>query len=356
MKKPYMKKAVQNARKAEGHFKTGSRIPLKKEADLASFYYPGIEEVLEKVAGNPKQLEKLSSFNRTVAVITTKGPEHYPLLSAKAALLSEVAGVNALPIMIKYDKVNQIGSVIASLAHNFQMILCTELSPLERAMAESTYSGDTPVVFHDQLQAGAVVASVMAHGKILKKSPKTISVILEGSNALAHDILHLLMKEKYANITLLDERGPLFMKRPNMNRYKKALVSLVKTKKDQRSRAEAMAETDVYINTECEELKSSESSRMGEKSLLITTRAQVIEKSKKQSIASTMPLFENHISDLHLAAGLAEALCEQKKWSDKSLTQAISGLATVYKTPKPARMIPGLLEKNMAKKIAKSIK
>jgi malic enzyme len=356
MKKAYAKKAVQNCRKAGGNFKTGPRIALKKEADLAAFYYPGILEVLEKIKGKAAQQDKLCSYNRTVAVLSSKGPDHYPLLTAKAALISQVADVNALPLMIKYDKVKQIGSVIRSLAHNFQAILCVDFSPMERMMAESTYSGDSPLLFHDQLEAGAVVAGVMATGKMMKKTGKKLNITVEGAGPLSHDIIHQLTGEKYELITLLDNRGPLYTKRPNMNRYKKALASMLKKKKDARTRKEVLAETDVYINTEAEKIDSSHSSSLPDKSVIICTRAMEIEKSKKQALISTLPMYDNHITDLHLAAGIVEALCDGKKWTQKTLSQAIHALSRVFKTPKANHLLPGLLDKNLAKKIAKGIK
>ncbi len=353
MKKAYEKKAVQNCRNAGGNFMTGPRISLKKEADLAAFYYPGIMEVLGKIQEKPAQQEKLCSYKRTIAVISTKGADRYPVLTAKAALLSQVAEVTALPLMIKYDKVKQIGSVIKSLAHNFQVIVCTDFSPMERIMAESTYSGDAPLLFHDQMEAGAVVSGVLASSKMLKKSAKKISITLEGSNPLSHDILHILQNEKFENITLLDTRGPLYKKRPNMNRFKKALSSMLKKKKDTRDRKEVLAETDVYINAECTELKESS---LPEKAVIISTMATEISKGKKQTLVSTLPMYDNHITDLHLAAGIVEAICDGKKWTSKTLSQAIRALAEVYKTPKSNHLIPGLLDKNLAKKIAKGIK
>jgi malic enzyme len=356
MKKAYAKKAVQNYRNAQGNFMTGSRIALKKEADLAAFYYPGILEILGKIDAKPAMQDKLCSYNRTVGVLSSKGSANYPLLTAKAALISQVADVNAIPLMIKYDKVKHIGSVIRNLAHNFQVIVCTDFSPMERMMAESTYSGDTPLLFHDELEAGAIAAAVMASSKMMKKTAKRLTITIEGSDALSHDIIHLLLSEKYEQITLLDERGPLYTKRPNMNKYKKALTSLLKLKKDARSRTEVLSETDLYINTETESLKSSTTSSLTEKAVIITSRALEIEKSKKQTLVSTLPMYDNHITDLHLAVGIIEGICSNKKWTTKSFQQAIRGLSQVYKSPKSTHLIPGLLEKNLAKKIAKGIK
>jgi hypothetical protein len=57
-----------------------------------------------------------------------------------------------------------------------------------------------------------------------------------------------------------------------------------------------------------------------------------------------------------LAVGLLEALKQGKRVTKKALLQAIKGLSEVFKTPTATRMLPGLLDKNLGKKIAKAIR
>lgn len=356
MKKDHFKKAVKLYSQACGNFKTVSTIPLRKEADLASMYYPGISAVLEKISKKPQDQGKYCRQQRSIAVIGTRSVQHFPLLSAKAAILSEVADVNAIPLMIRYENPKKFAFLLNSLSTNFQAFFCGDIGEKEREILKSHYKGDIPLIFHEQTEAAAVVAAVLNASKMMKKTPKKVSVTIEGKDQLTVDIVEFLMEEKFENITLIDARGPLYRKRPNMNRQKKRQVEISKAKKDERTREEVLSQTDIFIHSLPEDLKASVISTLPAKATVIALKVDQVEKGPKQALVSTLPTLPNHLTDLHIVAGMIDALCGGKKYSENTLSQAIRGLAAVYKSPKPDRIIPGLLEKNLAKKIAKAIK
>ncbi|MGE3278640.1 MAG: hypothetical protein AB7J40_02465 [Candidatus Altimarinota bacterium] len=351
------KKAVKMYAKSEGNFKTGSGMPLKKESDLSLFYYPGIIGILEKIQANPESQKKYCVHHKTIGVISTRPSSYYPLLSARAGLLSEVAGVNAIPLLLRYENLNNLPALLDQLSLNFQMMIASDLKPLEKAMIREAYKEkDYPLFFTDELQAAAVITALHSASKMLKKTLKKARVTIEGDDELLEEVIQMLQKEQVENLTLLDEKGPLYEKRPNMNKRKNQLVQALKLRKDQRTREEVLSETDLYISATTDDIGASVTQHLPEKAVIISLKSHRIEKKSKQSLISTLPHLPNHLTDLHIAVGLASALKEGKKIKPASLGQAIKGLQSVFKSPKQNKLFPGLLEKKLAQKIAKMIK
>ena len=141
-----------------------------------------------------------------------------------------------------------------------------------------------------------------------------------------------------------------------MNHNKNELAKLLGLSKDERTRSEVLASTDIYVSSKKGPLENKTSNSLPDKAVLISLKAELIEKKAKQTVVSTIPTLPNHITDIHLLAGITLAIAEGKKFSEKTLSEASKALATVYKRPSSKRLIPGLLEKNLAKKIAKGIR
>jgi len=355
MKKTSPKKALKTYQSAGGNFTTKNLIKLNKEADLGSFYYPGIYAIQDKISKKAANQKKYCRYHRTIGLISTKTSEQYPLLSARAALLSQVGDLNALPLIIRYGELKSLPEVLRKISPSFQLIVCTDFS-LKESEIMATAANQTPVLFHDELEAGAVMAAVLNAAKLKKKTIKKLSITLEGSDRYMNKISELLKEAGATTIALIDERGPVYQKRPNMNRDKNLLAKKLKISKDERSREEILKESDVYINSDSEHISSSTTNHLPDKAIIISVRAEEIDKKPKQALVSTLADRPNHITDLHLAAGIAYALAEGKKYGPKTMEQAIQALAKVYKTPKADKLVPGLLEKGLAKKIAKGIK
>jgi malate dehydrogenase (oxaloacetate-decarboxylating) len=351
------KQALKWYAKSEGNFKTSSGMPLKKASDLSLFYYPGIEGVLEKITSNPESQKKYCVHYKTIGLISTRPESFYPLLTARAALISDLAGVNVIPLLIRYENVTNLPQVLENVSLNFQMMIGADLKPLEKEILRQAYKDkDYPLFFTDQLQAAAVISALQSASKMMKKNIKKAKVTLEGEDELMEELLLLLHQEGVENITIIDEKGAMYEKRPNMNKNKNRIAKVMKLKKDARTREEILQDTDLYVTSNKQDIGSDLSNLLPDKAVIITLKSQQVTKKSKQSLVSTLPHLPNHISDLHIAVGLASALKEGKRLKPKSLSQAIKGLHTVFKSPKQNNLMPGLLEKKLAQKISKQIK
>jgi malate dehydrogenase (oxaloacetate-decarboxylating) len=349
--------ALKLYQKHGGNFSTKATMPLKKESDLASWYYPGILGVLERIQQKPESQQKYCLHHKTFAVVSTQGPESYPMITAKAALLSHISGANVIPLLLRYEHLDNLPRLLDQLAINFQAILCSDFKTAEkRFLTTNLHERATPIFFHQQMEAAAVVAAIVSAAKMLKKSLKKTSITIEGTDEVMADVLPLLTDEGAEQITLIDSKGALYDRRPNMNKEKIELVGILKAKKDTRTREKILGETDIYLNSDHEGIRKSTTEHIPEKSVLISLRSETIEKKAKQAMISTLPHHPNHLTDLHVMSGIMSALSTGRKAHPKTLAQAIKGLTSIIKSPRPLQLFPGLLDKNLARKISAAIK
>jgi len=356
MKNTPQKRAPKAHQDAGGILHVNCGLPLKKEADLAKAYYPGLLGVIRKVEAKAANQPKYDRLHKTIALISTLRDELNPVVSAKAALISEVADVNVFPLLLDADAPTEHADTMARLQRGFSAVLTAGMTRKELEILRATWKCELPVYADWELLAAAVSAAVMNAAKMQKSNLKKIRVTIEGDDDQAIAIAEQLHYDGVQDLTYLDERGPLYLKRPNMNRQKNELVSVSKPKKDGREREEVLAETDVYIFTSHEDIDDKTTSQLPAKATIISLQSETIAHGKQQSVISTLPMRPNHLSDLHLAAGLMKAVSDGKQLGKDSLEQAIKGVHAVYKAPKKDRLFPGLLDKNLAEKIAKAIK
>ncbi len=349
------KQALKAYQKQEGNFKTSFTLDLKKEKDLATAYYPGIQAVLDKVKKKAAWQPKYCSHHNTIALISTRPPAYYPLLTARAGILSHLTGVNALPLMLRYRKAKELPGLLEQFSPSYRMIIATDLLPEEKYYLKGTKKLSTPIFFEDELMAGSITAAALSATKLLKTTAKKAQLTIEGVSLNSYALCEMLMEHGFDNITMLDDRGPMYRKRPNMNQQKNAVCKLLNNKKDDRSRKEVLEQSDILIHDTPTDLKKKTAEQLKSNTVIICTKAMNIENLSSQAVISTLPDRDNHMTDLHLTLGLIHQLQNGETLNDKSLKKAVIGLSKVIKAPQKKKLFPGLLHKNLGKHIAKGM-
>lgn len=355
MKKSPQHLAFKSYQQLKGNFRTLSPVHFKKESDLGAFYYPGVSGIQKKMAENPELEAKLSKKILPIGLLSTQPKSFYPVLTAKASLLSMLSGMNVIPLLIRYEHFENLPQIVSQMAINFQAVFLAGLRPAEQEVLKNSLKPSVPLLFLDEMEALTTVAAISNAAKLLKKSPKSLRITLEGSDHLMRGIVKALLHEGFTSLTLIDERGPLYRRRPNMNKHKNELATLAKSEKIKESREEVLARTDIFLSTLGQKLEMTTTKLLPDKCVLVTLRSEAIEAKPRQTIISNLPHLPNHLTDLHIAAVLGSALGEGKQMNEKTIARAVRGLSTYYRNPTVSKIIPGLLEKNLVRKLVKSL-
>lgn len=332
-------------------------VPVKKESDLSWAYYPGISSIYERMVKDPVFESRYNPLHRMVTMVSTAGRPYYPVLTAKAALLSELTGMNCFPLLLKYENPTNLPMLRRSLEGSMGLMLWCHVKSLEREILDQSITeNEGKPIYDTDLLSGAALAGILSTARFRHRQLKKLAITIDGTDLNLKFLIQELIAMGADNITLIDERGELYARRPNMNQTKIQLLHLLNPKKSGRTREEILAATDCYVTSQKGTLPMALANLLPDQVVIVSLQADHIEKKSHQVLISTLPQLPNHITDLHLAVGLFEAAKQGKKINHRSLLEAVKGLSEVYSSPRANKMLPGLLEKNLGKKIAKAIR
>lgn len=149
------------------------------------------------------------------------GPEAgMPVMEGKCALFKKFAGVDAFPICVRSNDVDEIVQTIKMISGSFGGINLEDISAprcfeIERKCKEVC---DIPI-FHDDQHGTAVVvlAGLINALKVVGKKPEDCKVVTNGAGAAATAIVKLLLSYGFKNITMCDRKGIIYKGRDDLN-------------------------------------------------------------------------------------------------------------------------------------------
>ena len=206
----------------EGKIGVVSRVEVKDRESLSTAYTPGVAEPCRKIAANPDDVYKYTFKGRMVAVISNGtavlglgniGPEAgLPVMEGKCVLFKEFAGIDAFPLVIKADTVDEVVAACKAVAPTFGGINLEDIKSPECFEIESILRKELDIpVFHDDQHGTAVVVTsgVLNALKVVGKKIEDIRIVLNGPGAAGTAILKMLITAGAKNIIAVDEFGVL---------------------------------------------------------------------------------------------------------------------------------------------------
>ncbi|MCG0275746.1 MAG: NAD-dependent malic enzyme [Thermosediminibacteraceae bacterium] len=246
--------------KYAGKIEISSKVPLGDIKDLSLAYTPGVAEPCKKIKEDPSLVYKYSCKGRTVAVVTDGsavlglgniGPEAaLPVMEGKALLFKRFAGVDAFPICLATQDVDEIVHTVKNIAPTFGGINLEDISAprcfeIERRLEEEL---DIPV-FHDDQHGTAVVvlAGVINALKIVGKDIKKVRFVINGAGAAGTAIAKLLLKAGAGDVVVCDQKGVIYQGREALDWSKEELARITNKSGIKGTLQDAMKESDVFI-------------------------------------------------------------------------------------------------------------
>ncbi|HHY71170.1 MAG TPA: NADP-dependent malic enzyme, partial [Thermoanaerobacterales bacterium] len=233
MKHDALKLHIEN----QGKIEVISKVPLKDARDLSLAYTPGVAEPCKEISNNSDSVYEYTSKGRMVAVVTDGsavlglgniGPEAaMPVMEGKSVLFKNFGGVDAFPICLDTQDVDEIVKTIKYLAPTFGGINLEDISAprcfeIEKRLKQQL---DIPI-FHDDQHGTAVVvlAAIINALKIVEKDIKDVQVTISGAGAAGVAIAKLLLSAGVADVIVCDSKGIVSKDRTNLNPSKQELA------------------------------------------------------------------------------------------------------------------------------------
>jgi malate dehydrogenase (oxaloacetate-decarboxylating) len=215
-----------------GKIEISSKVPLKTRDDLSRAYTPGVARICEAIVEDPTNVRRLTMKRNTVAVVTDGsavlglgniGPAAaLPVMEGKAVLFKRFADVDAWPVVLDTQDVDEIVRTVQLIAPAYGGINLEDISAprcfeIEARLRELL---DIPV-FHDDQHGTAIVVSAALRNslKLVKKNLADVKIIMSGAGAAGTAIARLLVLSGAKNIIAFDIDGAISKasqgKRPN---------------------------------------------------------------------------------------------------------------------------------------------
>jgi malate dehydrogenase (oxaloacetate-decarboxylating) len=243
-----------------GKIEVHPKVPLKHRDDLSRAYTPGVARVCLAIAANPEDARRLTIKRNTVAVVTDGsavlglgniGPAAaLPVMEGKAALFKHFAGVDAWPVCLDTQDVDEIVAIVKAIAPvyggiNLEDIAAPRCFEVERRLRDLL---DIPVFHDDQHGTAIVVLAALTNAlRVVGKDLASIRLVVSGVGAAGHAIIQLLLAQGVTDIVACDRRGAVHRDRENLDDARRWIAEHTNPARVTGSLPQVLAGADVFI-------------------------------------------------------------------------------------------------------------
>ncbi|MGA9347019.1 MAG: malic enzyme-like NAD(P)-binding protein, partial [Nocardioidaceae bacterium] len=213
-----------------GTIEMASKHPIRNRDDLSMVYTPGVARVCMAIARNPEDVRRLTVKRNSVAVVTdgsavlglgNLGPfAALPVMEGKAALFKRFAGIDAWPLCLDTQDVDEIVRTVQLIAPVFAGINLEDISAprcfeIEARLRELL---DIPVFHDDQHGTAIVVLAALTNAlRVVGKALPEVRIVMSGAGAAGSAIVRLLVEGGAKDIVVADVEGVISSRREGMN-------------------------------------------------------------------------------------------------------------------------------------------
>ncbi len=243
-----------------GTIEIASKVPLKTRDDLSRAYTPGVARICQAIVADPSDARRLTIKRNTVAVVTDGsavlglgniGPAAaLPVMEGKAALFKRFADVDAWPVCLDTQDVDEIVRTVQLIAPvyggiNLEDISAPRCFEVEARLRELL---DIPVFHDDQHGTAIVVLAALRNAlKLVKKDLKSVKIVLSGVGAAGNAIARLLTLNGASNIIGFNINGVIHSQMQSDDAMQQWFIEHSNPHNFKGSIGEAMAGADVFI-------------------------------------------------------------------------------------------------------------
>jgi len=265
-----------------GKIEMQSKHPIRNRDDLSMVYTPGVARVCLAIAKNPEDARRLTIKRNSIAVITDGsavlglgniGPKAaLPVMEGKAALFKRFAGIDAWPLCLDTQDVDEIIAVAKAVAPGFAGINLEDISAprcfeVERRLREQL---DIPV-FHDDQHGTAIVVLAALYNalRVVGKDIGDVRIVMSGAGAAGTAIIKLLLGAGAGDIVVADIEGVVHRNRDGLVGELLWLAEHTNALDLTGSLREAVAGADVFIGVSAPNvLSGSDVATMAERAIV----------------------------------------------------------------------------------------
>ncbi len=255
------KEALALHQENHGKLEVASKVDLASNKDLTLAYTPGVAAPCLEIKDDYNKIYDYTSKSNMVAVVTNGSAvlglgnigagAGLPVMEGKAILFKGFAGVDAVPICLNSQNVDEIVRTVEMLEPSFGGINLEDIKAPECFDIENRLREKMNIpVFHDDQHGTAIVcvSAMMNAFKLIGKKFEDAKIVVNGAGSAGMAITRLLQAVGTKHILLCDTKGAIYEGRPEgMNPYKDEIAKITNLTKEKGGLADVLKGADVFV-------------------------------------------------------------------------------------------------------------
>jgi malate dehydrogenase (oxaloacetate-decarboxylating) len=363
-----------------GKIEIQSKVPLKTRDDLSRAYTPGVARISQAIAADKSDARRLTIKRNTVAVVTDGsavlglgniGPEAaLPVMEGKAALFKRFADVDAWPVCLDTQDVDEIVRTVQIIAPvyggiNLEDISAPRCFEVERRLRDLL---DIPVFHDDQHGTAIVVLAALSNAlKLVGKKLSDSKIVMSGAGAAGTAIARLLVASGAAQIIGFDKDGLVKEHKDGDDVMRTWFVDNCAPGAFNGSISEAMVGADIFIGVSAPNVISeSDIAAMASGSIVFALANPdpevdpVLARKHAAVVATGRSDQPNQINNVLAFPGIFRGLLDGRitKITDKMLVAAAQAIASCVSTEQLNAnfIVPSVFDPHVVTKVAEAVK
>ena len=363
-----------------GKIEVTSKVPLKTRDDLSRAYTPGVARISQAIVDDPSDVRRLTMKRNTVAVVTDGsavlglgniGPAAaLPVMEGKAALFKRFANVDAWPVCLDTQDVDEIVRTVQLIAPvyggiNLEDISAPRCFEVERRLRELL---DIPVFHDDQHGTAIVVLAALRNAlKLVKKDIAQVKIIMSGAGAAGTAIARLLVLSGATNIIAFDKDGVISKDSQSEDAMRAWFIENSNQSNFKGSIHEAMSGADIFIGVSAPKVLNEEDVASMAPGSIVFALANpdpeidpAIARKYAAVVATGRSDHPNQINNVLAFPGIFRGLLDAQahKITDKLLVAAAEAIADCVSPSQlnTSFIVPSVFDPNVVTKVAAAVK
>jgi malate dehydrogenase (oxaloacetate-decarboxylating) len=363
-----------------GKIEIASKVPLKTRDDLSRAYTPGVARISQAIVEDPSNVRRLTMKRNTVAVVTDGsavlglgniGPAAaLPVMEGKAALFKRFADVDAWPVCLDTQDVDEIVRTVQLIAPvyggiNLEDISAPRCFEVERRLRELL---DIPVFHDDQHGTAIVVLAALKNSlKLVKKDISDVKIVMSGAGAAGTAVARLLVKSGAKNIIAFDKDGAINSSRDRDDDMRAWFIDHSNPENFAGDIHGAMKDADVFIGVSAPDvLTEADVAAMAPQSIVFALANPdpeidpVIARKYAAVVATGRSDHPNQINNVLAFPGIFRGLLDAQahKITDDLLVAAANAIADCVSQAQlnTSFIVPSVFDPNVVTKVAAAVK
>ena len=364
-----------------GKIETTAKCKVASKEDLALAYTPGVAEPCKVIAQDPEAVYEYTIKSNTVAVVSDGSAvlglgnigakAAMPVMEGKAVLFKEFANVNAFPICLDTQDVDEIVETVVRIAPAFGGINLEDISAprcieIENRLKELL---DIPV-FHDDQHGTAIVvlAGVINAMKVTGRTKESSKVVINGAGSAGMAIGKLLLRYGFQNVTMCDISGILGKDSEGLNWAQKEMVEVTNLSNAKGTLADALKGADIFIGVSAPGIVTKEMVASMNKDAIIFAMANPVpeimpdlaKEAGARIVGTGRSDFPNQVNNVEVFPGIFKGALEGRasQITEEMKLAAATAIASLIPDDElsDTRILPEPFDPRLAETVAKAVK